>query len=96
MPRKEWRWDGGLWSFIETVQWAFVFHRLGKEGAPGWQNIMTSPERVRAQAEEYGMTWKAIAREMVRHGNDALSMLGVHDARTSDAPQTDHRITENN
>lgn len=81
MPRKEWRWEGGLWSFIEIVQWALVFHRLGKEDMPGWNDIMTSPERVRAKAEEYGMTWKAIAREMVRHGSNALSMLDFHDVQ---------------
>lgn len=93
MDQKEWRWEGGLWSFIEIVQWAFVFHRLGKENPPDWNDIMTSPERVRAQAEKYGMTWKAIAREMVRQGNDALSMLGIPDAgnteSSSDAPKID-------
>ncbi len=89
MAQEEWHWDGGLWSFIEIVQWAFVFHKLGKEKPPGWYDIMTSPDRVRAKAEEYSMTWKAIAREMVRCGNDALSMLSIRNAQdTEDSKMT--------
>ena len=74
---EEWRWEGDLWSFIEIVQWALVFHQLGKEPSPELSEIMISPERVRSKAEEYGMTWRAIAKEMIRCGNDALSMLDV-------------------
>ncbi len=75
-----WHWEGTLWVFIEIIQWAFVYHRLGKEQPKDWIDIITSPERVRAKAAEYGMTWRAIAREMVRCGNDAMGMLDILDA----------------
>jgi hypothetical protein len=81
VDHKEWRWEGDLWSFIEIVQWALVFHQLGKEPSPDFSEIMASPEGVRSKAEEYGMTWRAIAKEMIRCGNDAMSMLDALNAQ---------------
>lgn len=89
MDRQEWRWEGGLWDFIEIVQWAFVFHRLGREQPDGWNDIVSSPERVRSAADGYGMTYQAIAREMVRCGNDAMNMLDILDARRAGESGTD-------
>ena len=81
MDRDEWRWKGGLWDFIEIVQWAFVFQRLGQERPDCLSDIITSPRQVRATADEYGMTYRAIAREMVRCGNDAMKLLDIIEAR---------------
>lgn len=92
MDRDEWRWKGGLWDFIEIVQWALVFQRLGQERPDSLSDIITSPRRVQATADEYGMTYRAIAREMVRCGNDALSMLDILDARRAEEDGTDKRV----
>ena len=82
---EEWRWDGSLWGFIEIVQWAVLFHRLGTEKPVGWSEIMTSPDMVRTKAEEYGLTYRAIAKEMVRQGSAALKLINVlRDEETDD------------
>ena len=77
--KKEWRWESGWWPFVEIVKWAFVFHRLGQEKPPGWAEIMSSSKMVSEKAEEYGMTMRAIANEMVRIGKDAVMMLDLVD-----------------
>ena len=79
MDNQEWRWDGGIWPFIEIVQWAFVFHKLGKEGQPGFMDIMSNPEKVRNKADEYGMTLRAIINEMLRIGEDGKAMYAAID-----------------
>lgn len=71
-----------------------MFHRLGREQPDGWNDIVSSPERVRAAADQYGMTWRAIAREMVRCGNDAMSILDILDARRAEDHSSDPRSEE--
>ena len=89
MEQKEWHWNGSLWSFIEIVQWALVFHRLGTEKPPKWNEIMASPELVLSKAEEYGMTLRTIAMEMVKCGNAAIKLLDCMGARQTDELNTE-------
>ncbi len=84
MKRKEWHWNGSLWCFIEIVQWALVFHKLGTEKPPKWNEIMASPELVLTKAEEYGMTKRAIAMEMIKCGNDAIKLLNINEPQQTD------------
>lgn len=87
MDNQEWRWEGGIWSFIEIVQWALVFHKLGKEGKSDFAETMSSPEKVMQKADEYGMSMRAITKEMLRIGEDAESMFWAID-------ETKHREKE--
>ena len=81
MEQKEWQWTGSLWSFIEIVQWALVFHKLGIEKPQKWNEIMASPELVLSKAEEYGMTQRAVAIEMIKCGNAAIKLLDCLEVR---------------
>ena len=79
-----WHWEGSLWSFLDVVRWALVYYRLGKDHSPGWSTIMSSPEKVRAKAEQFGLTYRAIANEMIRLGTEGISMLDMLDAMDKD------------
>ena len=77
MENKEWSWDGTVWGFIEVIQWALVFKRLGREQPEAWTDIVTNPDLVQQKAAEYGMNNWAISKEMVRIGTDAIKMLEI-------------------
>lgn len=79
MAETEWRWHGSVWGFLDIVQWAFVFQRLAEENCPDMVDIIESPELVRKKAEEYGMTYFALTKEMLRNGITVHRFLDASD-----------------
>lgn len=73
--KTEWKYDGTLWDFIEIVQWSLVMREVMDHKKDELWTIMASPELVRNAADEYGITYQAVADEMVRCGRDAQTML---------------------
>lgn len=86
MAESEWCWHGSVWGFLDIVQWAFVFQRLAEEKCSNMVDIMESQELVRKKAEEYGMTYFALTKEMLRNG------IAVH--RFLDAPDDGRQSEE--
>lgn len=82
---KEWRWNGSIWDFAETIQWALVFRQLSKDKPDGWSNMVSDPKMIEQKANEYGMTLRAITREMLRIGTDINNMFAILDKRDEDA-----------
>lgn len=79
-----WRFDGTLWEFVETVQWVLVLRQLKKADRPDIAEIVVSPEKIEAAAEEYGITMRATVNEMLRISKDALNMYRAIDAQQKD------------
>ena len=77
--KHKWHWEGSIWYFLDIVQWAFVYHKVGTEKPDNWTEIMRNPELVKQKAEEYGMTYDAIIDEMLRIGKDGKNMLRILD-----------------
>lgn len=71
---KNWRWNGSVWDFMATIQWALVCHELGVQQRPNLAKVITSPERVAAEAEKLGLTEEAIAEEMIWIGKFVLDL----------------------
>ncbi len=69
----KWTWKDDPKELIDLIMWVLVYERVGKEGKEGWTEIIKSPELVKENAKQFGMTRKAIAEEIVRCGNAYLS-----------------------
>lgn len=67
---EEWHWNGTTNGFIEVVQWAFTFRQLSKDRPAGWMDISSNPQMMEQKADEYGMTFDALASEMLRIAQD--------------------------
>ena len=61
---EEWRWDGSIWDFAETIQWALVFRQLGKDRPAGWSEMVSDPKMIEQKANEYGITLRAVTDEI--------------------------------
>ena len=79
-----WKFDGSIWEFLGTVQWAFVFRELGRSGRRHVLEIVSKPDQVEEAAQEYGITYRALANEMQRISKDALRMFAILDASEDD------------
>lgn len=78
---EQWSWDSSLWEFVDTVLWSFVAFQLHQDGRTDIYDIVSNSEKLRQQAEEYGMTDGVVIREMLRLGNKALMHLDSDDMR---------------
>ena len=76
----QWKFDGSIWEFLGTVQWALVFRELGRSGRRHVLEIASKPDQVEAAAQEYGITYRVLANEMQRISKDALRMFAILDA----------------
>ena len=79
-----WKFDGSIWEFLGTVQWALVFRELGRSGHRHVLEIVSKPDQVEAAAQEYGITYHALVNEMQRISKDALRMFAILDAFEDD------------
>lgn len=76
----DWKWEGTLWDFVDVVQWAMLMHRLAQDHVPDKGRILSNPDLARERAEAYGITRRAVVREMLRIGRDAEAMFKAMDA----------------
>ena len=75
----EWTWKGSLWELVDIVQWALVFHTVAKnQELDGWK-IVSDPELVRDYEEKYGITRRAVVREMLRIAQDGANVFRAID-----------------
>jgi len=70
-----WKFDGTIWDFIETIQWALVIREASKRNDPDIGIIMTTPNLIFRKADEYGITREAIISEMLTIGATARNLL---------------------
>ena len=61
LHRKVWQWSGGVWEFLEAVQWAVTAATLKAEGKPGVLEAMSDPAYAKDAAAERGITLEALA-----------------------------------
>ena len=75
LHRKVWQWNGGVWEFMEAVQWAVTAATLKAEGQQGVLEAMSDPAYAKEAATERGITLEALANECVRMGTGAWHAL---------------------
>ena len=85
----DWRWEGTLWDFVDVVQWAMLMHRLNETHETDAWEILSDPERVRKKAENYGITRRAIVREMLRIGQDGEAVFRAIDRHNNGDDNSD-------
>lgn len=90
---EEWRWDGSIWDFAETIQWALVFRQLSKDRPAGWSAMVSDPKMIEQKANEYGITLRAITDEMLRIGTDLKNMYAIIDARNENQSSDEEILT---
>jgi hypothetical protein len=74
-----WKFDGSMWDFLEYMLWYLVVEEAKKRGEENIGKLMITPELIRSKGDEYGITFKAIAYEMVRIGGNAVRLLELAD-----------------
>lgn len=48
---EDWKWDGSIWDFAETIQWALVFRQLSKDKPEGWSKMVSDPKMIEQKAK---------------------------------------------
>lgn len=84
----DWKRDGSIWDFAETIQWALVFRQLSKDKPEGWSKMVSDPKMIEQKANEYGITLRAVADEMLRIGTGLKNMYAILDKK-EDCADTD-------
>ena len=70
-----WKYKGDVMPMIDNIRWAFVVNRMMREDNRRLMNIMSDSDEMMKAAEEYGMTRRAVAKEMIRLGRKAIRMM---------------------
>ena len=86
----QWKWKGTLWDFVDTVQWAMLMSELAEEKKSDLGAIMSSPDRVRQEANARGITRRAIVREMLRIAQDGMEMYRIIDEKGGESDDSYH------
>ncbi len=74
-----WKYKGDVMPMIDNIRWAFVVNRMMREDNRRLMNIMSDSDEMMKAAEEYGMTRRAVAKEMIRLGRKAIRMMSEED-----------------
>ena len=86
----QWKWKGTLWDFVDTAQWAMLIHELAEEKKTDLRAIMSSPDRVRHEANERGITRRSVVREMLRIAQDGMEMYRIIDEKGGESDDSYH------
>jgi len=74
-----WKFNGDVIPMIDNIQWSFVVEKMMHNDENRLMNIISNSDDMQKAAEEYGMTRMAVAKEMIRLGQEAILILKEQD-----------------
>ena len=86
---KSWHFDGSIWEFLKTIQWALVFRQLIiDDRISEWSEIGSNEAKLKDTAAAYGITYRRIAEEMENISQRLTTAYALIDLRRRSGIET--------
>lgn len=86
---QEWNFNGSIWEFVKTVQWALVFRQLIIENRiSDWSEIGSNEEKLKQTSAGYGITYRRITEEMSEISKRLCTAYALIDLRRRSGIET--------